>query len=123
MNKQVFLITVLVLSSIIFNGCNLNSNSNKYLDYPFDKGKSNIRIDCKVDNDCKIVNITGWNCGGFKAINIINSEINWNDYNKKASEIEDKLGIIYDCDDLLNENINLKAICNKNNICEIKYEE
>ncbi len=119
-NKKLFLLFYL-LSLLIISSCNYKDDKKqtKYLNYPFENGKSNIKINCDFDEDCKIVNISGWGCGGPKAINKSNSKASWKSYNKKAWEIEKELGFFYDCinPDL---NIGLKPICNDNKICELK---
>ena len=95
----------------------------KFMNYPFLKVKSNVRIDCDTVDDCKKV-INRGNCKKQSAINIIISNESWKNYCDEANKII-KSKVRTDCPLKLNYNDNIikDLICSEENICGLKNKK
>jgi hypothetical protein len=78
-----------------FAGDKTDRSNMIYLEY-FNGEDSDIRIDCEENIDCKILDVD-FGCGGYMGVNVANSNNEWRKFNLKSQEIEEELGIIYDC--------------------------
>ena len=81
----------------------------------------NIRIDCKQDTDCKLVDDRHRYCGeGFSAINVINPDKDWDNYQNERDN--ETIYCEVDCLDFSNR-INDGVFCNERSVCEVKWLE
>lgn len=121
MNKKAYSIiitlvsvVVLLVISFLLKPTGDRTSHSLYLKH-FPNTESNIFIDCKIDSDCKLLNLEN-GCGHFSSINKSNTKNEIRKYNEKEKEL--LKGVNFDCSRELRIE-EYSPIC-KNNQCDFE---